>query len=73
MGHILRSNVADLDSHWYPVSLQCGHCSSKLQYDLVIKMENLQAEWGLLSSMSGLSLPPLPHMNVVDGTAKGEG
>ena len=60
---MIRSDVAGLDSHWYPVSLQCGLCSKELQYDLVIRLESLQEEWGLVSSMAGVTLPPLPHMN----------
>ena len=42
--------MADLDSHWFPVSLQCGLCSRELQYDLIIKLENLHEEWGKVSN-----------------------
>ena len=65
--------MAGLDSHWYPVSLQCGLCSQELQYDLVIRLERLQEEWGLVSTMAGVTLPSLPHMNKADtGASQGE-
>ena len=63
VAHVVSSDPGDLDSHWFPVSLQCGLCSEELQYDLVIRMEHLQEQWAMVSSMSGVSLPPLPHMN----------
>ena len=66
---MIKSDVAGLDSHWYPVSLQCGLCSEELQYDLVIRLERLQEEWGLVSTMAGVTLPPLPHMNKADTRA----
>ena len=34
-GHVASAPVSSLDSHWYPVWLQCGHCS--LRYDLVLR------------------------------------
>ena len=63
--------MADLDSHWFPVSLQCGLCRPELHYDLVIRMETLQEMWAQVSAMSGVSLPPLPHMNQAQGGSQG--
>ena len=60
---MISTDPGDLDSHWLPVTLQCGLCSEELQYDLVIRMEHLQEQWALVSRRSGVSLPPLPHMN----------
>ena len=63
IGHVISTDLAMMDSHWYPVTLQCGLCSEELHYDLVIRMEQLQEQWVMVSSMSGVNLPPLPHMN----------
>ena len=63
IGHVISTDLAMMDSHWYPVTEQCGLCSEELHYDLVIRMERLQEQWVMVSSLSGVSLPPLPHMN----------
>ena len=61
IGHIVASPVTSYDSHWYPVSDQCGLCS--VQYDLILDMETLSQQWPQLALMTGLHLPPLPRMN----------
>ena len=65
VGHVIKSDVASLDSHWFPVSLQCGLCSTELQYDLVIKLENLHKEWGKVSISKFFSVNfPLSSLKV---------
>ena len=63
--YLLDTPVEEYDSHWYPQYLQCQPC--QLNYSYIAKLETLANDRKIISKLTGLTSPPLPHLNNLGG------